>query len=531
MLISMKRTLFIFTVIFSACTQVIAFKIKDNGVGFGVAVNNRSYGSSGSLSDKLWLNDEYAFGLDVGVTEGISFYKIDFSKHVFVLLEKGKLPIYAGTALGVSKDTITSQFTVYSNELFIGASFLDNKNHIETFYEIHHPYMGAENSKFILGTRYYFGKKSNYSGVLFTRNRTKESESEVSVNIMDEIPTAVYHLMKDYRASAISVALSNNSNETEKYKILYRIGPNSKMETKEIVLPQAKKTKLNLIPLLTPDSIRKYNNVPTPEDIYVEIYRVSPVGDTELVLHKRYETSMLPCDQFCMRMIDANSQSYDLSSALATWVTYTDRNLSEVVSKASIKGMKMNPTVKIVGQQSPDVFTGPNSDNRSLDQKDSDFLAQINLLYDTLKDDYHLTYVNQPMVYKTTQRIKFPCETLKNKGNCIELSVLFASLLESVEFDPIIILFKESGHAVVGWRIKQGGKEKYRFLETNVFGEDFNKAVVKGINLLKEHKLDKEFQEGIPFNRSGVYIKNNDIIVLDIKKLRKRIPSSPYHPD
>src|SRR5690606_33680790 len=54
-----------------------------------------------------------------------------------------------------------------------------------------------------------------------------------------------------------------------------------------------------------------------------------------------------------------------------------------------------------------------------------------------------------PSFEKTGQRIRLLDKVIETKfGNCIDLSLLFASLLEAIDLNPIIVL--TSGHAFVG---------------------------------------------------------------------------------
>ncbi|MBN1139471.1 MAG: hypothetical protein JXM73_23045 [Anaerolineae bacterium] len=60
------------------------------------------------------------------------------------------------------------------------------------------------------------------------------------------------------------------------------------------------------------------------------------------------------------------------------------------------------------------------------------------------------------------------------QANCIDGTVLFASLLELANIDPLLIIVP--GHAFVGWRVWKNVK-RYEFLETTLIGDgDFEEA-------------------------------------------------------
>lgn len=77
------------------------------------------------------------------------------------------------------------------------------------------------------------------------------------------------------------------------------------------------------------------------------------------------------------------------------------------------------------------------------------------------------------------QRVQLPEETLDLlEGNCIDRAVLFASLIEAVDLNPVIVLLHR--HALVGWEPWKGSN-KIEYLETTLIeSEEFEKAVERG---------------------------------------------------
>ncbi len=82
------------------------------------------------------------------------------------------------------------------------------------------------------------------------------------------------------------------------------------------------------------------------------------------------------------------------------------------------------------------------------------------------------------------QHVRLPSEVLQVRGsaNCLDGTVLFASLLEHINLHPV--LFLRTGHALVGWRVfRDEPKDKvtYGFLETTLIHTgDFQQACQKG---------------------------------------------------
>jgi hypothetical protein len=105
--------------------------------------------------------------------------------------------------------------------------------------------------------------------------------------------------------------------------------------------------------------------------------------------------------------------------------------------------------------------------------------AQVRALFETLKAE-GLTYVDSLIdfgasVGTVTQRTRLPRESLRHKSaNCIDGTVLMASLLEAASLQPAIVLVP--GHAFVGWETWEGTDE-WDYLETTMVGShDFEAA-------------------------------------------------------
>lgn len=65
-----------------------------------------------------------------------------------------------------------------------------------------------------------------------------------------------------------------------------------------------------------------------------------------------------------------------------------------------------------------------------------------------------------------TQRVRLPSESLEQgQANCIDGTILFASLLEAMSLSPSIVVVP--GHAFVGWETWLGSDE-WQYLETTM---------------------------------------------------------------
>lgn len=124
---------------------------------------------------------------------------------------------------------------------------------------------------------------------------------------------------------------------------------------------------------------------------------------------------------------------------------------------------------------------------------DKDWIyVQTKAIYDALKNDYKISYVNSSISYPNgTQKIRLPTDALSlGSANCIDGTVLFASALENISLEPIICLIP--GHAFVGWKRWTGAIGKYEFLETTMIGSStYEEAYKKGLAEFTQYRNTK----------------------------------------
>jgi len=116
-------------------------------------------------------------------------------------------------------------------------------------------------------------------------------------------------------------------------------------------------------------------------------------------------------------------------------------------------------------------------------QDTTDVEAKAKALWNALKEmGFH--YLDaQPAYTAWTQRIRLPAGALAEKGgNCLEGSLLMASLLKAAGIAPLILLIPAEQHAMVGWQSNTG---EYKFLETTFLDTalyTFDIALLYGTN-------------------------------------------------
>ena len=90
---------------------------------------------------------------------------------------------------------------------------------------------------------------------------------------------------------------------------------------------------------------------------------------------------------------------------------------------------------------------------------------------------------------QVTQRTRLPRESLRHKSaNCIDGTVLMASLLEAASLQPAIVLVP--GHAFVGWETWEGTDE-WDYLETTMIAShDFEAARQRARSLFERFSAE-----------------------------------------
>jgi hypothetical protein len=128
---------------------------------------------------------------------------------------------------------------------------------------------------------------------------------------------------------------------------------------------------------------------------------------------------------------------------IAAWVTPNDRSIAALVDKAStlLAAQSLSATASMSGYN---------------DASQQQVIDQVNAIYDTLWQDYHLHYVQTSVPYSgfddtnaSTESIKLPSEVLQqHSATCIELTTLLSSAVEHIGLNAEIII--TPGHAFLG---------------------------------------------------------------------------------
>ena len=135
------------------------------------------------------------------------------------------------------------------------------------------------------------------------------------------------------------------------------------------------------------------------------------------------------------------------------------------------------------------IRTGANYDPRAImtsgydSEKDANGTVwqRMDDIWQAETNDYHLTYISTTDSFASgsSQRIRLPAEVLaQSSGNCIELTLLYASTAEALGMESAIIIIP--GHAYVAIRLDKKN-DSYYFIETTMIGgATFKEAAQRG---------------------------------------------------
>ena len=157
---------------------------------------------------------------------------------------------------------------------------------------------------------------------------------------------------------------------------------------------------------------------------------------------------------------------------LARWVTPHDEPVLQLVARAEhlipggrLRGYNQLPGVNLEAQ----------------------VRAQAEAVFNALKQS-HISYVSSIYTFGNfpgeTQRVRLPRETLElTNANCIDVSVTFASAMENIGLEPVVVIVP--GHAYTGVRLGRGSQNVLYLDLTVLPNGSFRQAIARAQNWTK----------------------------------------------
>ncbi|MFV0152933.1 DUF3320 domain-containing protein [Empedobacter falsenii] len=149
-------------------------------------------------------------------------------------------------------------------------------------------------------------------------------------------------------------------------------------------------------------------------------------------------------------------------------------------------------------------------------------LQVLSAIYKTIQN-HQIVYSAMPASFeKSGQRIRLIDKVINRKfGNCIDLSLLFASILEAVDLNPIIVI--TSGHAFVGVWLEDKRFDGMINLDVTALTKRMAKgikqlALIETTNLCKGN--DIPFSQAMDNAEKQLLADDNFILSIDVKNTR-----------
>ncbi len=192
---------------------------------------------------------------------------------------------------------------------------------------------------------------------------------------------------------------------------------------------------------------------------------LNPGAREEVLITKSRRVRLLPKDYFLFARYDpAQKLLNDFSWLIAAWVNRQDPALEKVREEA----MRIHPRLGHVLQKGQDA--------RQFGREKA--AALFSALKTSSGGDYFdSAFVSHSGENDYMQRVKTPGETLRTRnGNCVDGSVLFASLLALCGLEPGVLFIPK--HALVAWKVPMSHPVEWEYLDTTLLkGGDFGDAV------------------------------------------------------
>lgn len=304
------------------------------------------------------------------------------------------------------------------------------------------------------------------------------------------VPTGIYRQfdLGDFPLELVKHQITNNTNQEVRASISTRIERFSDPQFTELRLKSRSTAYVNHSPVLIPDEVARMRDIEDATLRYTFSYRI---GDSELVKEVRSQRIQLhPVSTMYWALENVETgRVHNLEDFIAAWVTPRSKLVEEMLSLA----VNHHPHGYIIGYQGPEGIT--DQEKREVTR------TQIQAMYDALRKEAHIKYIEASKISflgkgtESMQRVRLPDESLDAAAaNCIDGSVLFASLIEGVSMNSAIVLVP--GHAFVAWRTWDDSNE-YEFLETTMLDtHDFADAFAEGMRKYNENLANGNFESG-----------------------------------
>lgn len=283
---------------------------------------------------------------------------------------------------------------------------------------------------------------------------------------MAHVPTSIVHLLDVAQHPLVALRIHNGRNSIARLRFSSFVDGYSAHAIDTVEIPPQQEAESLLLPTFFPERLATINEV-CRASLHIQIHDLD--GKTEQ--QRTFPIWMLARTSALLNVPDpATGLPRDLAPYLGAWVTPNIPPVFDLLRKAAGNlpdGSVASYQVDACGVE-----------------------AQIKAIYEALQG-VGVTYINSVLSFGAmpgvlAQRIRLPRESLAQRAaNCIDGTVLLASLLEAASLNPAIVLVP--GHAFLSWEVGDG-TDQWDYLETTMIGShSFAKAQARGRRLAEKY--------------------------------------------
>lgn len=256
----------------------------------------------------------------------------------------------------------------------------------------------------------------------------------------------------------VNVTISNPTDGSVRNRIAVRVPGWSDQEIQIAELGAGEVRTLHFSPTFRERLYRNLEIAAATAEIEVSTLGGAPIYETTAQLRLRSADDMYWGSQF------------KYAPFIASWVTPHDSQVERVLSRAK----EFAPLRRLPGYEPW----------KSATEQERSTSIQAKAIYNAIKKS-GLSYVKSSTTFgrnqNVTQRVRMPKESLdQSSANCIDASVMFASLFENLGLDPVVVLVP--GHAYVGVRVARGS-QRYLFIDVALTGRSTYENAVRSAEI------------------------------------------------
>ncbi|HET8541015.1 MAG TPA: hypothetical protein VFL83_14170 [Anaeromyxobacter sp.] len=277
---------------------------------------------------------------------------------------------------------------------------------------------------------------------------TTEIEARVTLR-MAQVPTAIAHLL-DVKTPLVTFTIKNARTKALRVRVTAEVLGYSARAIETCEIDPGGEAVVDQLPTLYPEELHKIGSL-TRASLAVMVQDLD--GGT-VEQQRTYPIWLLARTSAYLAMEDPSTGGWiDLTRYLGAWVTPDAPAVMDLLRAAAAA----HPDKQIVGYQ---------VDALGVE-------AQVKAVFEALKAA-DVRYVNSVLSFApaggfATQRIRLPREALETRSaNCIDGTVLMASVLEAASLRPAIVLVP--GHAFLAWET-QRGSGSWDYVETTMIAK------------------------------------------------------------